>query len=130
LGGAGRKLRIAELPGEVKVVNIWATNCPPCVAEMPTLAALQRLEGPRVHVAAVSLDPVGRQDRARAFIAKHPPLAFYSDPTFGTAVALKAQGMPTTIIFDRQGRERARLAGAAEWDSPEARKLMAAILAE
>lgn len=127
---AGRRVRIADLPGEVKVVNIWATNCAPCVAEMPTLAALQRLEGPRVHVAAVSLDPVGRHDRARAFIARHPPLGFYSDPTFGSAVALKAQGMPTTVIFDRDGRERARISGAAEWDSPEARSLIAALLAE
>lgn len=127
---AGRPLRIADLPGEVKLVNVWATNCAPCVAEMPTLAALQRLEGPRVHVAAVSLDPVGRLDRARAFITKHPPLSFYSDPSYGAALALKAQGMPTTVIFDRDGRERARIAGAAEWDSPEARALIAALLDE
>ena len=127
---AGRTLRIADLPGEVKVVNIWATNCAPCVLEMPTLAALQRAEGPRVHVAAISLDPVGRLDRARAFIARHPPLSFYSDPSFGAALALRAGGMPTTIIFDREGRERARIAGAAEWDSPEARALVGALLDE
>lgn len=127
---AGRPVRIADLPGEVRVVNLWATNCAPCVVEMPTLAALQRAEGGRVHVAAVSLDPLGAADRARAFIAGHPPLAFYSDPNFGLATALKAQGMPTTVIFDRAGRERARISGAAEWDGPEARALFAALLAE
>lgn len=127
---AGSPLTVADLPGEVRVVNIWATNCAPCVAEMPTLAALQRLEGGRVHVAAISLDPVARLDRARAFIARHPPLTFYSDPTFATATALRAQGMPTTIVFDREGRERARISGAAEWGSPEARGLVAALLAD
>jgi len=127
---AGRSLRIADLPGEVRVVNIWATTCAPCMVEMPTLAALQRAEGDRVHVAVISLDPVGRLDRARAFIARHPSLAFYSDSSFGVATALRAQGMPTTVIFDREGRERARLSGAAQWDAPEARALIAALLAE
>ena len=129
-GPAGQPVRIADLPGEVKVVNLWATNCAPCKLEMPTLAALARSGGNRISVTPISLDPVGRTDQARAFIAQHAPLPFHQDPTFAVAFAMKAQGMPTTVIYDRQGRERARLSGAAEWDSPEARAFIDALLAE
>lgn len=127
---SGRPVRIVDLPGEVRVVNLWATNCAPCKREMPTLAALARQSGARVSVTPISLDPVGRTDEARAFIAAHAPLRFHQDPSFAVAFALKAEGMPTTVIYDREGRERARLAGAAEWDGPEARALMEALLAE
>lgn len=126
----GAPVRIADLPGEVRVVNLWATNCAPCKLEMPTLAALARQSGERVSVTPISLDPVGRTDQARAFIAAHPPLRFHQDPSFAIAFAMKAKGMPTTVIYDRRGRERARLFGAAEWDGPEARALIQALLAE
>src|SRR3712207_3398603 len=53
---AGRSVRVSELPGEIVVVNLWATWCAPCVAEMPTLAALQRRYGGRVNVVPVSMD--------------------------------------------------------------------------
>ncbi len=129
-GPAGQAVQIRDLPGKVKVVNLWATNCAPCKLEMPTLAALARSHGDRVSVTPISLDPVGRIDQARAFIADHAPLPFHHDPSFAIAFAMKAQGMPTTVIYDGQGRERARLAGAAEWDSPEAQALIGALLAE
>ena len=125
---SGQPVRIAELPGEVKVVNLWATNCAPCKLEMPTLAALAAAYPQRVSVTPISLDPVGRTDMARAFIAQHAPLPFHQDPSFAIAFAMKAQGMPTTVIYDRAGRERARLSGAAEWNGPEARALIDALL--
>ena len=126
---AGRAVRLADLPGDVVVVNLWATWCAPCVAEMPTLAALQRAY-PQISVTPVSIAPDGKLPEARAFIGRHVPLAFHHDPTFAIAFAMKAGGMPTTVIYDAAGRERARLLGAAEWDSPEARGLFEALLAE
>jgi thiol-disulfide isomerase/thioredoxin len=125
---AGRPVRIAELPGELVVVNLWATWCAPCVVEMPTLAGLQRAH-PEVHVATVSLDRVGELPKAKAFLARHPPLAFYHEPTFALAGALGAQGLPATVIY-KDGREVARVTGEADWTSPEARGLIAALLAE
>jgi thiol-disulfide isomerase/thioredoxin len=126
---AGAPTRIADLPGQVKVVNLWATNCAPCKLEMPTLAALAQAYPGRVSVTPISLDPVGRTEQARAFIAAHAPLPFHQDPSFAIAFAMEAQGMPTTVIYDAGGRERARLSGAAEWNSPEARALIDALLA-
>lgn len=128
-GPEGQLVRIADLPGEVKVVNIWATNCAPCKLEMPTLAALQRAyPAGKVGVTPISIDPVAKLPEARVFIDRHAPLPFHHDPTFAIAFAMKAQGMPTTVIYDVQGRERARVLGAAEWDSPEARGLIDALL--
>jgi thiol-disulfide isomerase/thioredoxin len=129
-GPDGRPVRIADLPGEVKVVNLWATNCAPCKIEMPTLAALAEAYPGRVSVTPISLDPVGRTDQARAFIDRHAPLPFHQDPKFAIAFAMKAGAMPTTVIYDAQNRERARLTGAAEWNGPEARALFDRLLAE
>jgi thiol-disulfide isomerase/thioredoxin len=129
-GPDGEPVRIADLPGEVKVVNLWATNCAPCKLEMPTLAALAKAYPGKVSVTPISLDPVGRTDQARAFIGRHAPLPFHQDSSFAVAFAMKAAGMPTTVIYDAQNRERARLLGAAEWDSPEARAYIDALLAE
>ena len=125
---AGRPVRIADLPGRLRVVNIWATNCAPCKLEMPTLAALQRAYPGQVSVTPISIDPVGKLPEARRFIAAHAPLAFHHDPSFAIAFAMKAQGMPTTVIYDAGGRERARVMGAAEWDSSEARALIDGLL--
>ena len=127
---AGRAVRLADLPGEVVVVNLWATWCAPCVVEMPTLAALQRAYPGRVNVVPVSMDVVSKAGEARAFIARHPPLRFHHDPKWAVASAAEARrGLPTTIIYGADGVERARVVGVAEWDSPEARRLFDALLA-
>ena len=129
LAAGGRTVRIKELPGELVVVNLWATWCAPCVAEMPTLAGLQRAYPGRVHVAAVSVDRPADAERARLFLAKHAPLAFYHDPKFVLPAAVGAQGLPTTVIYGRDGMEIARVIGPAEWTAPESRRLFDHLLA-
>ena len=130
---AGRPVSVAELaaaaPGELLVVNLWATWCAPCVAEMPTLAALQQAHPGRVRVAPVSLDRVADAPKARAFLEQHPPLPFLHDPNFALAAAIGAQGLPTTLIY-RDGMELARVPGEADWTSPEARALFEALLSQ
>ena len=126
---AGRPVRLADLPGELVVVNLWATWCAPCVAEMPTLAKLQRAYPGRVTVVPVSMDVKSKAGEARAFISRHPPLRFYHDPNWAVSAAAQARrGLPTTIIYGRDGIERARVVGIAEWDSPDARRLFDALL--
>ena len=60
------------------------------------------------------------------------PLQVYRDPGYLLSFALepRSEGFPTTVVYDRQGRERARLSGEADWSSPEARGLIEALLAE
>jgi Thiol-disulfide isomerase and thioredoxins len=130
---AGAPARIADFKGKVTVVNLWATWCAPCVIEMPTLAKLAAAyEGKPVAVVAVSVDRPQDAEKARAFIAKHAPLAFYHDPKMALPFAFKpvASGMPTTIIYGPDGVERGRLAGGADWSGKDARALIDKVLAE
>ncbi|HEY9236187.1 MULTISPECIES: TlpA family protein disulfide reductase [Phenylobacterium] len=130
---SGATARIADFKGKVTVVNLWATWCAPCVIEMPTLAKLAAsYQGKPVEVVAVSVDRPQDAEKARAFIAKHAPLAFYHDPKMALPFAFKpvASGMPTTIIYGADGIERGRLAGGADWSSAEAKALIDAVLAE
>jgi thiol-disulfide isomerase/thioredoxin len=117
--GAAHSLR--DYAGKGVVLNLWATWCAPCVAEMPSLAALARAGGPDVVVLPLSSDHGGTAVVER-FFREHGitglPVAL--DPKAQAAEALGARGLPTTLIIDRQGRERARLEGAADWASPDA----------
>jgi thiol-disulfide isomerase/thioredoxin len=128
----GRTHTLADFKGKVVVVNLWATWCAPCVAEMPTLAKLAEESGGQpVVVAPISLDTVEDRANAMAFIAKRPPLRFYAEPKFALAFALKppVEGLPTTLLIDRKGLVRARLAGGADWSSPQAQKVIQALKA-
>ena len=127
---AGRTLGFAAFEGKVTIVNLWAMWCAPCKVEMPTLAALaKRYEAADdVAVVVISMDGERAQDAARAFIASHPPLAYYADPAFRMAFEFPGKGaMPQTIVLDRQGRVRAVKVGEADWNGPEAVGLIEAL---
>lgn len=128
----GREIHLADLKAPVVVVNLWATWCAPCVREMPTLAKLQAAYAGKIIVAPISMDKDELRERARAFIGEHPPLVFYQDPKLALpfAVSPAVEGFPTTIIYGRDGREKARLSGPADWDGPQARAVIDALLAQ
>jgi len=127
----GRPADLSAFRGRIVVLNLWATWCAPCVTEMPTLAALQRAYPvERLTVVPVSMDPPRLLPNAKNFIDVHDPLPLYHDPNFAMPTALGVKGMPATVIYDREGREVARLMGEADWDSPEARALLDRLLAE
>jgi len=129
----GKPLTIADFKGKVVVLNLWATWCGPCKIEMPTLAALQAAyQTQPLAVVAVSVDKDVDLNLAQAFIARNPPLKLYRDPGYELAFGLepKVAGFPTTIVYDKQGRERARLAGDADWNGKEARQLVERLLKE
>jgi thiol-disulfide isomerase/thioredoxin len=132
LDPAGHPARLADLTAPVVVLNLWATWCAPCVKEMPTLATLQAAYKGRILVVPVSMDKAADREKARAFIAGYPPLPFYQDPHYGLAFALSppAEGFPTTVIYDKKGVERARLAGGADWNGADAHAIFDALLAE
>ena len=132
-GPTGETLKLADFRGQVVVVNLWATWCAPCKEEMPTLAKLQaRYASKGVKVLPISLDK-GDEDiaKAKAFISDKAPLGFYhGDYALAFAVTPAAEALPTTLIFDRAGRERARLEGGADWSTAQAGKVVDALLAE
>jgi thiol-disulfide isomerase/thioredoxin len=129
----GQPFDLAQLKGQVVVVNLWASWCAPCVKEMPTLAQLQaRYAGKPVKVLAISLDKKPEEiAKARAFLADKHPLQFYHgeyDMLF--AINPPPAGLPTTLIIDRSGRERARLEGGADWSTDQAGRVIDNLLSE
>jgi len=129
---AGKPVRAADFNGKVLVLNLWATWCAPCVAEMPTFAKLAAgYAGKPVAVVAISVDTPKDVEKAKAFIGQHAPLAFYSDPQMKLPFSLNppAAGMPTTIIYGPDGVERGRLSGSADWSGEDARAVIDHVLA-
>jgi thiol-disulfide isomerase/thioredoxin len=129
----GKPLKVADLKGKVLVVNLWATWCAPCKIEMPQLAKLQAAyAGQPVAVVAISIDKPEKLADAKAFIAQNAPLAFYNDPDAKLPWALKppASGMPTTVIYGKDGFERGRVSGEAEWAGEGAKAVIDKVLAE
>lgn len=130
---AGKKVTPADFKGKVVVMNLWATWCAPCKLEMPTLAKLaQAYAGKPVAVVAISIDKPDALDQAKAFIAANAPLKLYNDPEAKLPWALQpaANGMPTTLILGKDGLERGRISGEADWAGPGAKAVIDKALAE
>lgn len=118
----GTQRTLADYAGKGVVLNLWATWCVPCVAEMPSLDALaEAVATSGVVVLPVSSDR-GGAPAVQGFYAAHgiAHLPVLLDPASAAAHALGARGIPTTLLIDKTGRELARLEGGAAWDSPAA----------
>ena len=130
--GAGRDLTLEDFRGRVVLLNIWATWCVPCREEMPTLDALQaRLGGGDFHVLPLSIDRAGLKVVRRFYDEigiQH--LGMYLADSTRAMLAFGALGLPTTILIDRDGKERGRLVGPAEWNSPEVTDQIQSIIDE
>ncbi len=127
LDGAGKPHNLGEFSGKVVLVNFWATWCAPCRAEMPALDRLQAAKGGKdFTVVIVSLDRAGYA-KAEAFLNEIgvKNLTTYIDPGVRAARKLGALGLPVSLLLNRKGDEIGRLTGPAEWDSAEARALIA-----
>ncbi|MDA8253075.1 MAG: TlpA disulfide reductase family protein [Rhodospirillales bacterium] len=119
--GAGQSRTLAAYRGDDGIVlDLWATWCLPCKAEMPALDHLaETVAGDRIAVLPISIDTGGRKV-VTAFYREnritHLPVLLDPDGRF--VVALKAPGVPTTVIIDRQGRMVGRVEGPVQWDAP------------
>jgi thiol-disulfide isomerase/thioredoxin len=127
----GREHHLTEFLGHGMLINLWATWCAPCVAEMPELAALSKALAPDdIAVLPLSSDR-GGASAVQAFYQEHgiTGLPVLLDPKGAAARTWQARGIPTSLVIDKQGRERARLEGSADWSTTAAaarvRKLVA-----
>jgi thiol-disulfide isomerase/thioredoxin len=125
-GPDGKDVTLADFRGKPVLVNLWATWCGPCVAEMPTLdqaAADHARDG--LVVLAVSQD-MGEEKPVADFFRrlKLKRLALYRDPENQLGFHYATGLFPTTVLYDREGREVARVAGAMDWTGEQADALI------
>ncbi|HEX6159799.1 MAG TPA: TlpA disulfide reductase family protein [Thermoanaerobaculia bacterium] len=112
----------------LRVVNVWATWCAPCVAEMPDLRAIDAAFGEEVALVGVTLDnllPDGTPQKVATFLDRHKiafPNVYWSGSPDALAEHLRFSGeMPITIVYDARGRELWRHEGRLERDKAIAR---------
>ncbi len=117
----GKQATFADFRGKALLVNLWATWCAPCIAELPTLDAAAGKLGDRVRVLTVSQDLDDKPDKVTTFLAGRgfKRLEPYRDPAVALSAAYVAN-LPATILYDAQGREVWRRLGGFEWNTPEA----------
>jgi peroxiredoxin len=123
---------LADYKGDVVLLNIWATWCAPCRAEMPSIETLHHEFGPRgLKIVAVSVDDPGQQKAVRAF-ARELGLTFeiLHDPTHKIEKIYQTTGVPETFVLGRDGVIRKKIIGATDWSSQGTRALIAQLLAE
>ena len=117
----GTRKTLEAFRGKVIILNIWATWCPPCVQEMPTLDALQTdLGSSKFAVVTLSIDTGGVPVVRRFFDKlgiKH--LNIYVDPTQLSFTNQRIVGLPTTLLINADGKELGRLIGPATWNTAD-----------
>ncbi len=116
---ADRKVSLNQLRGKIVVLNFWATWCPPCVDEMPSLVQMQqKMKGKGVEVLAVSVDT--DQSAYQKFLKDYNVnLLTVRDPDQKSNNLYGTFKFPETYIIDRQGILRRKFVGPLDWGQPE-----------
>ncbi len=115
----GQPARLKDLRGQVVVLNFWATWCPPCVEEMPSLQRLhQAVKDKGVMILAISVD---QDAQAYQRFLRDYGLSFVTsrDPGQRISAMYGTFKFPETFIIDRQGRVVRKIIGPLAWDRPE-----------
>jgi peroxiredoxin len=116
----GKMVSLSDYEGKVVFLNIWATWCPPCKEEMPSMEKLyQKLKGEDFEILAVSIDVLGAQ--AVAPFMKEHKLSFPAllDPGGTVQRLYGATGIPESFIIDKNGVLVSKVIGARDWASPD-----------
>jgi peroxiredoxin len=127
----GNQISLSTYKGRVVLLNFWATWCPPCRLEMPTMEkAYRKYRDKGFEVVAVSVD-AGPKSSVKSFL-KELGLSFQVllDPDMETLRAFRGFSLPTTVVIDRQGVIRSRELGYRDWSDEESTKLLQRLLSE
>ncbi len=125
----GRQVSLSDFRGKVVLVHFWATWCPPCVDEIPTLDRLyHELGGRDLELLAVSADE-GGADAVTAFMKKNRiDVPVLLDPDRKVAGLYGTYKFPETYIVDRQGVVRYKAIGPRDWGEPESARIVREII--
>jgi len=123
--------RLADYKGQVVLLNVWATWCGPCEAEMPSMELLHRAYADSgLRIVAVSIDDPGQEATVRAFIERYG-LTFdvLHDPAKDIVETYRTTGVPETFVIGRDGVIR-RKTYVQDWNTPANRALIAQLVRE
>ncbi|WP_365758978.1 TlpA disulfide reductase family protein [Novosphingobium sp.] len=123
---SGKKIRLLDLKGKPVLINLWATWCGPCKLEMPALDALAGAKADKLAVLTISQD----SDQAAAVDAffkdrKLTHLAPWLDPENALSQHYNTGVLPTTVLYDAQGKEVWRMIGSHDWAGPRTDAMLA-----
>ncbi len=121
----GRETRLSELKGKVALVNFWATWCPPCREEVPSMVALNKLMAGRpFRMLAISIDEGGKQAVEDFLSQSGNKLPAYLDTSGAIGKMYGITGVPETFVIDRNGVIIKKIIGPLEWNAPEVVKFL------
>jgi len=116
---SAHSVKLSDFRGQVVVLNFWATWCPPCVEEMPSLVEMQRrMKAKGITVLAVSVDV--DQSAYLQFLKEHNvTLLTVRDPDQKSNALYGTFKFPETYIIDRNGVMRRKFVGGVDWTAPD-----------
>ena len=122
---AGKELNLSSLKGKPVLINLWATWCAPCVAELPQLNQLAE-QNPGLKVLTVNQD-MDKLDRVAGFLSEKGGARLESWLNSDNSLTFQfgAETLPATVYYDAQGREVWRIVGPREWLNAETKALLA-----
>lgn len=116
----GKQLNLSDLKGKVVLLNFWATWCPPCREEIPSMMKLNNaMAGKPFQMVAVSIDEGGQPAIESFFKTSGFNLPAYTDPDSRAAKAYGITGVPETFVIDKNGVLLKKVIGPMAWDSPD-----------
>jgi thiol-disulfide isomerase/thioredoxin len=117
----GSTLKLSDLKGKVVLLNFWATWCPPCREEIPSMMKLNSfMTGKPFQMVAVSIDEGGKPAIESFFKETGFSLPTYLDESGASAKSYGITGVPESFIIDKHGVLVKKIIGGFAWDSPEA----------
>lgn len=121
---------LADYKGQVVLLNIWATWCPPCRAELPSLERLNQEYGPKgLKLVAVTVDDYVSEDSIRNFVRNFGiTFEILHDPTHAIEQTYQTTGYPESFVIGPEGSIRKKWIGPDDWTSRGNRALIAQLL--
>lgn len=117
----GSSLKLSDLKGKVVLLNFWATWCPPCREEIPSMMKLNSfMSGKPFQMVAISIDEGGKPAIDSFFKESGFSLPTYLDESGASAKSYGITGVPESFIIDKKGVLVKKIIGGFAWDSPEA----------
>lgn len=128
--GNGKTIALNDLKGKVVFINFWATWCPPCIAEMPSINELKAKFNGNENIVFLMVDVDGKHKKAQAFMNKRK----FNLPVYVPHSEIPKEylggAIPTTIILDKKGAIAIRLEGGRDYSAPEMRRGLQQLIAE